>query len=159
MQIDIELVGMLLSLAGSIYATTYSSIKQHKNSKEILKLQQQYESDEKKSDNYENHSQKAITNYLQSAGSFLFDSSSKDFISDFGKSVSEIFMYIPKSKRESVRELNSLIQQIHSTHVRYGDNSYAVREKYVNDAISLYYQLCEDFADLGVKPPSTSEKN
>lgn len=151
------IIAAIFSLIGTVFSVFFTTIKQGKHDKEMLILKQKLESYENREINYENRRYNTITSYLQKAGTFLFDPDSKEAASEFGKSVGEIFMYIPNEKKELVKGLNSLIADIITAPVDNDDGSCEHRTQLIDQATDIYYMLCENFSDLGVKKPSSAE--
>lgn len=163
MVLDISaIIAAVLSLSGSIFAVIYTTKKQGKHEKEVLKMKQEFEiyirdSQEAKAnrDDYELQRRTAIKNYCNGVGSVLADTYDTKAFAKFERSVGEIFMYTPADKHPQITELNDMLHQIQQIHVRYDDDgySYQKRSTFENKARNLYQQLCKDFSDLGAKNP------
>ena len=164
MEISVDLIfdaAAIIAVFISGITAWKTSSRQNKQEKDILTMQHNHELSsariqnlEKRDTQYEDHRYNAITSYLQKAGTFLFDPDSKEAASEFGKSVGEIFMYIPNEKKELVKGLNSLIADIITAPVDNDDGSCEHRTQLIDQATDIYYMLCEKFSDLGVKKPS-----
>lgn len=164
MEVSVDLIFDTAAIIAAVIAgiTAWkTSSKQNKQERDILLMQHSHENAtsriqalEKRDTQYEDHRYTAVTNYLKCVGGFLFADYSHEALSDFGKAVGEVFMYIPVDKYEAVKELNNIIFQIATVRSGDYDGSPTRRDYLVEQAIPIFYSLCEDFSDLGVKKPS-----
>ena len=164
MEISVDLIfdaAAIIAVVVSGITAWKTSARQNKQEKDILSMQHDHENAtsriqalEKRDTNYEDHRYTAITNYLKCVGGFLFADYSHEALSDFGKAVGEVFMYIPIDKYEAVKELNNIISKIATFRLGDNDDSSTRRDYLVEQAIPIFYSLCEDFSDLGIKKPS-----
>ena len=167
MNIDISII-----LAGIAFLEASTSVVWHcvtqKNikkmeqthEKELLKLKQDYEAKMHKLktagdqlDHFETSRINAVTGYLSAAGSYLANTYSNEAYTTFAQSVSQIFMYLPKERHDKVKELNEMIYLVRSIRKAHEDNAYARGEAVAQRAEEFRCQLCEEFSDLGIKPP------
>lgn len=168
MEISVDLIfdaAAIIAVVVSGITAWKTSARQNKQEKDILSMQHNHENAtsriqalEKRDTNYEDHRYTAITNYLKCVGGFLFADYSHEALSDFGKAVGEVFMYIPTDKYEAVKELNDIILEIATIRVGYDDGSSTCRDNLVKEAIPAFYSLCENFSDLGVQKPLAVDK-
>lgn len=59
----------------------------------------------------EDHRCQAIDNYLRAVGKLVYDPFGEHVESEFGQSISEIFMYAPE-KRESIQKMNKKVDEL-----------------------------------------------
>ena len=161
MDITLDIAAIVVGSLGFIEATAvafYVRRKEHKHQKEMQEMRQnheksmkQYEIQEQRESEFERVRYQAITDYLDSAGSYLADPCDNSAYAAFRRSLSKIFMYLPEDKHGQVKELNAAIDQVKSVEIRVGDGSYEKKKFLASQAEQLRCQLCEEFKNLGSK--------
>lgn len=95
----------------------------------------------------ETHRCEVINNYLKAVGRIVFNPFEKGIESEFGESISEIFMYTPDEKKAKVREMNDKVKDLILNQNLVVEH-YDTYEGIQKSAILLFYELSEYFSDL-----------
>ena len=136
------------------------------NNKELQKMKSDHDVLMLKLNNYENntniynqHIVDTISAFLGYTKVYLGNPDLDETYENFAKSASKVLMCLSEeSQKNSAKHMIEIIDNIHAIEIGYYDGSWERRERMIKEANKEHLLLCNEFSNLGLKPPTPPQE-